>query len=79
MTPLPSITIKALPNKKGFIATDQYGNAQVCKTHSDLEEVIDNWEVASKLREEPTDAVKIEMLGYDPIEEIDELIDTLTT
>ena len=78
METLPTITIKAIPGG-GFIATDQYKNAKVCKTHSDLEQVIDNWEFASKLREEPTDAVKIEMLGYDPVEEIDELIDSLTT
>ena len=71
---LPEIEIKAVPNG-GFIATDSYGNAKVCKTHSDLEEVIDNWAFAANLRDEPTDALAL-VVG-DPVGEIDELINSL--
>ena len=75
MTPLPSITIKALPNKKGFIATDQYNNAKVCKTHADLEEVIDNWAFDKQLRDEADDMLALMM--DDPQGDINELIDSL--
>ena len=73
---LPTITIKSVKGR-GFIATDQYNNAKVCKTQADLEEVIDNWAFAANLRDEPTDTLALVM--GDPVGDIDELIDSLTT
>lgn len=73
---LPSITIKSVKGR-GFIATDQYGNAKVCKTQADLEEVIDNWAFAQQ-REGESDNNALAHLMGDPVAEVDNLIDSLT-
>lgn len=73
---LPSITIKSV-NGRGFIATDQYGNAKVCKTQADLEEVIDNWAFAQQ-REGETESNALAHIMGDPVAEVDNLIDSIT-